>query len=457
VFAFYLLARRILPSKTAVVAATFGFALIPRSYIWLLMGGGITRGLGLLLALLALHEVHRTFTTFKWRYAASASLLCGATVLTNLETGWFLAFSCAIFFLAFGKERFSVMSAAVIGGATLLVAAPWLLAVLNAHGTEPFLAANNSGGSVFSGGVTTEYALTSLARLISTSEPYFPLIAMLGVIGLLSSVKHGLLVLPAWWAATILLDVRAFPTYATVPVAMLAGMAISDVVLPMLTRGRVDWEQTAAVHTGNGAGNGTNGGDSRSAPSKIWFPGWQATGILAFLLVYAVVGAMIRKPGLGGEGEYLTSLTEGQRTAMQWIAEQTPPESAFLVVPRSPWQVDKESEWFPVLAGRRSLATVQGTEWSTDGGFDTSVFVYDRAWDCGYQDTSCLTAWVETSGRQFTHVYVTYNGGLQCCTSLLESLENDPNYLKVYDGPGGTVFALVGTLPVSSPEDPDSS
>ncbi len=91
---------------------------------------------------------------------------------------------------------------------------------------------------MFSGGAITEYALTSLARLISTSEPYLPLIAVLGVVGLLSSVQHRLLVLPAWWAATILLDVRAFPTFTTIPVAMLAGMAVSDVVLPMLDRGR---------------------------------------------------------------------------------------------------------------------------------------------------------------------------------------------------------------------------
>lgn len=457
VFAFYLLARRILPSQTAIVAATFAFALVPRSFIWLLMGGGVTRGLGLFLALLALHEVHRTFTTFKWRYALTASVLCGATVLTHLETGWFLAFSCAIFFLAFGKERFSVASSAAIAGGTLVVALPWLIAVLSMHGSEPFLAANNSGGSVFSGGAITEYALTSLARLISTSEPYFPLIAVLGVVGLLSSVKHGLLVLPAWWAATILLDVRAFPTFTTIPVAMLAGMAISDVVIPMLSRGQTSGAQPAPVLGGNGVVNGTDGNGSRSPSSPPWFPGWRVTGILAFLLVYAIVGAMIRRPGLGGEGEYLRSLTEDQRAAMQWIAEETPSDSSFLVIPRTPWQVDKESEWFPVLAERQSLATVQGTEWAPDGGFDTSVSLFDRAWDCGYQETSCLTDWVEESGREFTHVYVTYNGQFQCCGTLLESLEEDTNYRRVYDGPGGTIFSLVGTLPLDEEEEPDSS
>ena len=453
VVAFFLLARRILPSKTAVVAGTFAFALVPRSFIWLLMGGGVTRGLGLLLALLALHEAHRTFTTFRMRYALSAAVLSGLTVLTHLETGWFLAFSIAIFFLWFGKERHSVSSSVVIAAGTLMVASPWLISVIRMHGTDPFLAANSSGGSVFSGGDITEYALTSLARLIATSEPYFPLIAMLGVVGLLSAVKHKLTVLPVWWAATILLDVRAFPTFTTIPIAMLAGMAISDVVVPMLDRGRASWEQAVAGR----ASNGLNGAGSHP-PAHIPLPSWQVIAVLGFMVVYALVGSMIRKPGLGGEGEYLTSLTAGQRSAMYWIEEKTPPSSEFLVVPRGAWQVDKESEWFPVLAGRESVATVQGTEWTPDGGFDTSVWAYDRAWDCGYRTTSCLAEWVEATGKSFTHVYVTESGRFQCCGTLLDSLEEDPDYLKIYDGPGGTVFALVGTLPKSTdPETDDSS
>jgi len=452
--AFFLLARRILPSTTAVVAATFAFALVPRSFIWLLMGGGVTRGLGLLLALLALHEVHRAFTTFRLRYALSAALLSGLTVLSHLETGWFLAFSIAIFFLWFGKGRDSVISAAVIAAGTLIVTSPWLIAVLRMHGSEPFLAANNSGGSVFSGGGITDYALTSLARLISTSEPYFPLIAMLGAVGLLSALRHRLTVLAVWWAATILLDVRAFPTFTTIPVAMLAGMAVSDVVIPMLDRRPVPpagasedgYHQNGSSST-NGA-HGRNGSKSARLPlpAHIPLPHWQVIAVLAFMLLFATIGAMIRKPGLGGEGEYLTALSSGERQAMHWIAEETPPSSQFLVMPRGPWQVDKQSEWFPVLAERPSVATVQGTEWLPDGGFDASISAFDGAWDCGYRESDCLAGWVKSTGRTFTHVYVPADGGSQCCGTLLESLSDDPDYRKIYDGPGGTVFALVGTL-----------
>lgn len=451
VVAFFLLARRILPSRTAVVAATFAFALVPRSYVWLLMGGGVTRGLGLVLAILALHEVHRTFTTFRMRYAFSAAVLSGLTILSHLETGWFLAFSIAVFFLWFGKERHSVTSSVIVASCTVLVALPWLAAVLSAHGSDPFFAANASGGSVFSGGGITEYALTSLARLISTSEPYFPLIGMLGAVGLFASVRHRLTVLAAWWVATILLDIRAFPTFTTIPIAMLAGLAVSEIVLPMIDRGREGIGRVVAP--------GGNGASAEHRPAFVSVPEWPVLAILGFMLLYALVGSMLRNPGLGGEGEYLTSLSAGQRTAMHWIAARTPPSSEFLVVPRGPWQVDKESEWFPVLAGRRSVATVQGTEWAANEGFDEAVFAYDRAWDCGYRTSGCLAEWAETTGTSFRFVYLTRDDRSQCCGSLIESLEADTDYLKVYEGPGGTIFEVVGVLPRSAdpPADDDRS
>ncbi|MEZ4554254.1 MAG: glycosyltransferase family 39 protein [Dehalococcoidia bacterium] len=450
IVAFFFLARRILDSRAAVVAATFAFALVPRSYIWLLMGGGVTRGLGLLMAIIALHEVHRTFTTFKMRYAFSAAVFSGLTVLSHLETGWFLAFSIAVFFLFFGKERHSVTSSVVVAGSTLLVILPWLLAVLSAHGSEPFFSANSSGGSVFSGGAVTEYALTSLVRLISTSEPYFPLIGVLGVVGLLPALKHRLFALPVWWAATILLDVRAFPTFTTLPIALLAGMAVSDVVIPMLARGRERWPDLTLVGRGNGAS------EQRGVRYVSW-PGWTLMAVLGVMLVYALVGSMLRKPGLGGEGEYLVSLTEGQRTAMHWVEERTPAGSSFLVIPRGPWQVDKEAEWFPVLADRESVATVQGTEWLPDGGFDEAVAAFDRAWDCGFQGSDCLARWAETNSTTFDYVYLTRNDRFQCCGTLVRSLEEDEDYVKVFEGPGGTIFRVVGDLTDSTDAEEDDT
>ena len=51
--------------------ATLAFALIPRSYEWLIMGGGITRAPGMLFALLALAAVIRLVHRPTWKGTSS--------------------------------------------------------------------------------------------------------------------------------------------------------------------------------------------------------------------------------------------------------------------------------------------------------------------------------------------------------------------------------------------------
>ncbi|MES4787073.1 MAG: hypothetical protein C4294_16035, partial [Nitrospiraceae bacterium] len=99
IVAFMFLARAILPSTMTVVAAVVAFALIPRSFLWLLMGGGITRSLGFLFAILSLHQMYLLYTQRQWRFALWATLFSGLTVLSHLGTAPFLAFSIALFFL----------------------------------------------------------------------------------------------------------------------------------------------------------------------------------------------------------------------------------------------------------------------------------------------------------------------------------------------------------------------
>jgi hypothetical protein len=100
--------------------------------------------------------------------------------------------------------------------------------------------------------------------------------------------------------------------------------------------------------------------------------------------------------------------------------------------------VDKEAEWFPVLTGRESVTTVQGTEWSPV--HQDVIDAYDEAWDCGYRTADCLQRWPLVSGRTFTHVYIPETHENQCCSTLLESLRRSTTYFVIYDGPGGTVF-----------------
>jgi hypothetical protein len=70
----------------------------------------------------------------------------------------------------------------------------------------------------------------------------------------------------------------------------------------------------------------------------------------------------------------LVALTSNERSAMEWIRDNTSLESQFIVlsVPRA-WQTDYVAEWFPVLSGRKSLVTAQGLEWIPNGAFSDMV------------------------------------------------------------------------------------
>ena len=165
-----------------------------------------------------------------------------------------------------------------------------------------------------------------------------------------------------------------------------------------------------------------------------------ATVVAGFFVAYCTLAAMIRDSDLGAEAASLTSVSRAERDAMQWVTRNTAPESRFFVVPESGWPNDKVAEWFPAIAQRPSVATVQGTEWLPNDAFARSVALYRPAQACGGRTSACLDRWVAASGTPFTHVFIPRAPGGACCHELSESLRADPRYVRVFDGPGAEIF-----------------
>jgi hypothetical protein len=428
--AFFVLARSLISSKVAVLFALLAFALIPRSFMWLLMGGGVTRSLGLLFALLALHQAYRLYAEKKGNAAWALTVLSALTVLTHLETGWFLAFSIGLFFVAFGRDKQAARSSMLIVLWTVILTAPWWWMSVARHGLDPFLAATGSGGSVFEGGESTREAYLGMLRFVSTSEPLFPIWGMLAFIGAVAALITRRWLLPVWWLLIIVLDVRAFPTFTTLPVAMLAGIGVADFVLPAV-------KHNLPLKLPTGLRDGI--GSLRRGQA---LPFAAPAAVFAGLLVFATIAALLRSDKLDGEGMYLRSISSDERVAMAWVRQRTPESSAFLIVPESSWETARTAEWFPVLADRTNVTTVQGSEWLDDGGFERASSTYNQAFECGYRATSCLEELAVDAQLRFTHVYISKQDGGQCCFTLLESLLSDPAYQLVYDNLGATIFAV---------------
>jgi hypothetical protein len=428
VVAFYRLARDLLDDRDAVLASVVAFAVVPRSFSWLLMGGGLTRSFGLLCALVAFHQAYRLYTVRSWRYAATTAAACALTVLTHISTAAFLAFSIAILFAFYGRHWRGVAASAVVVVLTVLLTAPWWAAVIAEHGVAPFVAARASSGTVFSDIDSRYTALVRLAQfnLLTTGEPLFPLVGFLAVLGSFTALRPGRLLLPVWWAAITLLDTRAGPTYAAIPAALLAGYGVVDVLIPALRR----IYGGTAIALGAVAREPGGPGILRYAPAAI----------LAFFVFFGTASALSRSPDYGttGDGPGLTALTAADRSAMRWVVERTPPDARFAVVTGEAWHLDKVAEWFPVLARRKSVSTVQGLEW--EPGFEGRVQQnIDLQIGCGTADAACLAGWGERTGQRFSHVYVWKRPYGECCTPLIAALKTDPGYAVLYDGPGALI------------------
>jgi hypothetical protein len=430
--AFVLLARRLLPNERTVIAATFAYALLPRAFLWMIMGGGLTRSFGMLFATLALWQAHALYTTRSWRHAIPMAAFAALRVLSHIGTAPFLAVSIALMWVAFGRHRHGTVASIAVAALTLTLTAPWWAAVVAEHGLAPFRAAQASGGSVLSGSAARWSVRLALARLTIgiTGEPLFPVIYVAGLLGALVELTRRRWMLPAWWLLIVLADIRAPGTYSAIPIAMLAGVAVTEAFVPLLRQ----WRARA---TGSRPRSFTLAG--------VTFSRWSA-GVLTALVAYATFALTIRSPSVISEIPFLASLDRGDRTAMQWVATSTPAQSRVLVISGAAWANDRVAEWFPVLAQRHSVATVQGSEWLPNGEFTRRYDASEALADCASSDVGCVEKWSASWAKPFDYLYVAKTlgkkgmPGTDCCTAVIASALSDPRYRRVYDGPGAAIF-----------------
>ena len=80
---FYLLSRRMLQTPAQAIYATFAFALLPRTFKWFIMGGGLTRAPGFLFAILTIYQAFLLYTKDEKRFILTTILCASLTILTH--------------------------------------------------------------------------------------------------------------------------------------------------------------------------------------------------------------------------------------------------------------------------------------------------------------------------------------------------------------------------------------
>lgn len=410
--AFHLVARWLLrPAEAAV--ATLAFALLPRSWEWMVLGGGITRSLGFLLALLAIAAGVRLFRESGRRWIVATGLLGGATALAHPQGAVFAAVSLLVMLVALGRSRVGVRALVVAALIGILLLSPWLVPVMTRHGLDPLLSARTTGGGLGLGVIL-------FLKLRFTGVPFMDVLGIIGFAGFAVALAQRRWLAPAWLVLILLVDSRGGATYAMAPLAMLVGIAVVAGVTAM----RVEINPSHPI---------------RSILARPWVAGAAAT-----LLVMAVAtnqGVIFK------DDSVLHPVSAEQRQAMAWVSAELPEDARFAVVTGlSHWEGDRVSEWFPVLAERASAATFQGFEWLGVDRWRAQLKAYHELQECGRQTGQCLADWQRNHalGTEYVLIPKGFVAGPQtagdCCPALRATLEEVGEVL--YDGPGGTIARL---------------
>lgn len=390
IFAFAYLAKVLLPPFPAI-AATFAFAVVPAGFVWLIMGGGVTRGPGMVFAILALAILARFLREPTRERLIAGVAFGGLTLLAHPAAGFFAVLGALVLFGHARPAAPAARGTVLMMAGWVAVAAPWWIAMLARHGVAPFLASLGSGSSQVD-------ELFALIGWSASGEPLFPIVASLGLVGVLTSLARRQFAFVVWLAAASFAPIAFIGS--AIPLALLAGIGL---------------DQARRAEIGSRA----------------------ARRIAVGALSYAAAAS-----ALASHGE-LVGLSPDERAAMSWVSEETPESARFLVVSGQPWGFDRTAEWFPTLAARPSVATPQGTEW-LPGGLAHRSGLAGRARFCSGRESSCVEGL--RSDVFFDYVYLPGQRArfdprpVLCCPVLAESLRRDTRYELVYEAPGALVF-----------------
>ncbi len=244
--AFHLFARSLLQDDLRAALATLFFALTPGRYDWHIMGGGVTRAVGMLCLLLAAYFVLRLFKEEKWKLLPPAILFCSLAVLSHPEVGLQTAGLCAVLWLFFGRTRRGVLSAFMVVPGVMLLTAPWWGTVISHNGLDPFLSALQTGGHATAGWLPT------FIGLFTTGE-FLPILIVLRVTGFIYAIlkKRWLLVILVVVPAFV--DPRSGASIAHLSLSMLAALAVMDAIPALVKRVRgVSENSLRSQRLGNG-------------------------------------------------------------------------------------------------------------------------------------------------------------------------------------------------------------
>jgi len=351
--AFFLLSTSLLKTRFHAAVATLFFALMPRAFSWLIMGGGLTRGPGWFFMLLTCASVVRLYKEHRTGDIFWTGLFGSMVVLSHPEAAVHTAAFAVFFWLMLGRTRKTLLNSFLVAVIVLILTSPWWLTVISQHGILPIISA-----------IQTSQKFLSLFHLIFfsfTEEIYATPIAILGLIGIGLMLTRREFLLPCMLVLPFLIEGRSALYAATIPLAMLAAMAFDEVILPGLRSGNAPETSLDKI-------------------SSV------EMSVLIYSFAYLIFSTFLFCIQISSTRVYVPD-----REAMQWVSQNTALDARFLVMTgASSIAFDPVQEWFPSLARRNSVYTVQGSEWIMGNDFARFLQKAGKVQTCVSESADCL-------------------------------------------------------------------
>ena len=430
IVAFILFAQSVLKNRATVVASTLAFALVPSSHIWEIMGGGLTRSIGFFFAVLAIRQIYLLFTERSRNRLILTIVFSSLVCISHLEMVLFVTLSALVMLLFHGRTRENLRDAVLVAVGVAGMTSPWWIVVFQRFGLQPFLSAGNTGERVPSNYLGIFFTFNWGA------ERAFPIFGALAALGAVYCITRQQYFLLTWVGINLLVDPRKFETEAMIPLSMIVGICAVDLVLPLMTHSR-DLLVEAF------------GSSSKTFTTPLVTPSkWIAPTIIGMIVLYGWCASMI------STSVEDISLSPQERQAMEWVRTSTDFNSRFVVISGDAWARDRTSEWFPALASRISVATVQGTEWLPSNAFYRKQASYQALQKCSNEAPPCITTWATVGHITYDYIYLARRDRMdvsigsqgRCCFALEYSLESDPAYTMVFHNDDATIFRTMSSI-----------
>ena len=417
--AFFPMASSILKSTLKGCLATVFFALLPRSISFYIMGGGITRVLGTLFLLLSLFSAHKLFTTRSKKYISMTILFGSGVVLSHPEAALHTVCLCFVLWIFFGRSKDGIKNALVVVVGVIALTAPFFAVVISQHGLQPYLSAAQTG-------FQSSLAWLAIITGSFSDEKFVTMISALALLGLVITLVRRDFLLVVLLFVPALVDPRSAATISLISWVMLAAIGFVDVIVPGLYAMQNKLQSIQDIEI--------NWSDYFIKTPAIKFT-------LTGLIFYAFFGTV-----LSDQVYPKVSLTSSDRTAMDWVANNIPHQSRFVILTgETETFADAVSEWFPVLGKSTSIATVQGYEWMAGKVFQTKMDEYYALQPCMNKTYQCIEQWAMKTKTRFDYLLISQDGlsknkntALQ--NPLLTSLLESTAYQEVYQEADVAIF-----------------